>query len=106
MLFWRQFLETFFEQEVTGFEGEVGGIGAGCGYWGEGAAVEGAGAVFGERPAMDGSSVALVLGEAVVGVLEVEIAEEVVAVDLGDDRGGGDGEGEGIAIEELGLGER
>jgi len=53
---------------------------------------------------MNGSGVALVRGEAVLRVLEVEFAAEGVAVDFGDDGGGGDGEAECVAVDELGLG--
>jgi len=57
----------------------------------------------GEGSAVFGSGVALVRGEAVAGVGGVELAHEAVAMDLGDDGRGGDGEGEGVAVEEAGL---
>ena len=53
---------------------------------------------------MFGRGVALVGGEAVLGVEEVEVAHEGVAMDFGDDGSGGDGEAEGVAVEEAGLG--
>ncbi len=99
---WHQFGDQVFgglvpEHLIEGllFDFGVGveaGIGGGDG--GEGAAVERAGAVFGEGAAVLGGCVAFVGGESVDGVQEVELAHEGVAVDLGDDGGGGDGEGE------------
>jgi len=65
--------------------------------------VQRAGAVLGERTTMFGCSVAFVVCEAVVGVLEIELAAEAVAMDLCDDRGGGDGEAERVTVVELGL---
>ena len=53
---------------------------------------------------MLGGGVALVGGEAVLGMEEVEVAHEGVAMDFGDDGSGGDGEAEGVAVEEAGLG--
>ena len=69
----------------------------------EAAAVERAGAVLLEGLAVLGRGVALVAGEAVLRELLVELAAERVAVDLGDDGGGGDGEAERVAVEEPGL---
>ena len=60
--------------------------------------------MLGEGSAVLGRGVALVRGEAVLGVEEVEVAHEGVAVNFGDDGGGGDGEAEGVAVEEAGLG--
>jgi hypothetical protein len=60
--------------------------------------------VVGEGSAVLGGGIALVGGEAVLGVEEVEVSHEGVAVDFGDDGGGGDGEGERVAVEEAGLG--
>lgn len=65
--------------------------------------MEGAGAVLSEGSAVLGSGVAFVRGKTVLRELCVELAEEVVAVDLGDDRGGGDGEAERVAVIQLGL---
>ena len=47
--------------------------------------------------------VALVRGEAIAGLRGVEPREEAVAVDLGDDGCGGDGERERVAVDEAGL---
>ena len=66
--------------------------------------MEGARAVEGEGSAVLGCGVTLVGGEAVLGMEVVEVAHEGVAVDFGDDGGGGDGEREGVAVEQAGLG--
>ncbi len=60
-------------------------------------------AVLLQRPAMFGGSVALVLGESVLRVPAVELTHQAIAVDLGDDRSGGDRQAERIAVEQLGL---
>ena len=94
----------FFEEEVAGFdEGVEGGVGVGGGYGGECLAMQRAGAVLAEGLAVLGCGVAFVRGETVLRVEEVELAHEGVAINLGDDRGGGDGEREGVAIVEAGL---
>ena len=91
--------ERIVEEEAGGLRlaGEEGADGR------EGAAVERAGAEFAEGAAMLGRGVALVRGEAVAGVDGVELAHQAVAVDLGDDGGGGDGERERVAVEEACL---
>ena len=70
---------------------------------GEGEAVEGGGAEGDEGAEVLRGGVPLVRGEAVAGMRGVERADEAVAVDLGDNGGGGDGEGERVAVDELGL---
>jgi len=74
--------------------------GDGC----EGAAVERCGAEFGEGAEVAWGSVTHVTGEAVGGEAGVEGGDEGIAVDLGDDAGGGDGEREGVAVDKAGLG--
>jgi hypothetical protein len=54
--------------------------------------VERGGAEQVEGAAVLGGGVSLVRGQSVVGVLGIERAHEAVAVDLGNDRCGGDGE--------------
>ncbi len=49
---------------------------------------------------MRGAAVALVAGEAVAGVNAVEGDHDPVAHHLGDHRGGGDGEGTGVALDQ------
>ena len=48
-------------------------------------------------------AVAFVAGEAVLRELGVELAHEAVAIDLGDDGGGGDGDGKRVAVDDTGL---
>jgi hypothetical protein len=45
-----------------------------------------------------------VLGEAVAGKLEVQLDEQAVAVDFGQDTGGGDGEADCVAVDDGLLG--
>ena len=66
--------------------------------------MEWAGAVFDEGAAVFGCGIAFVRSETVLGVEHVEFAHEGVTMDLGDDRGGGDGERERVAVEDAGLG--
>ncbi len=88
-----------------GFCGDFeGGVGVGGGYGGEGLAMECAGSMLGESLSVLGGGIALVGGEAVLGVEQVELAHEGIAVDFGDDGGGRDGEREGVAVIEAGLG--
>ena len=47
---------------------------------------------------MLGAAVALVAGQAVAGELAVELDQQAVAVDFGEDAGGGDGEAAGVAL--------
>ena len=49
-------------------------------------------------------AVALVAGESVAGKLAVELDQQAVAIDLGDDTGGGDGEAGGVAVDDGLLG--
>src|ERR1019366_2661194 len=81
-----------------GFAGDEGADGR------EGAAVERAGAEGDERAAMLGRSVTLVRGEAVAGMDYVEFAHQAIAMHFGDHRSGGYGKGEGVTVEEAGLG--
>jgi len=57
-----------------------------------------------ERLAMRLRAVAHVAGPGVAGVGGVEIHHDAVAGDLGDDRGGGDGEGAAVALDNCGGG--
>jgi hypothetical protein len=66
-------------------------------------AVERGGAVLAEGAEVDRGAVAFVGGKAVVGVPVVEARDEGVAVNLGEDAGGGDGERERIAVDEASL---
>ena len=66
--------------------------------------MEGGGAEGDEGAEMLRGGVSLVRGEAVAGMRGVERREEAVAVNLGDDGGGGDGERERVAVDEAGLG--
>ena len=65
--------------------------------------MEGGGAEGDEGAEVLRGGVSLVRGEAVAGMRGVERREEAVAVDLGDDGGGGDGERERVAVDEAGL---
>ena len=51
-----------------------------------------------------GRGIAFMGGEAVLGMEEVEVAQERVAVNFCDDGRRGNGEGESVAVEEAGLG--
>ncbi len=66
--------------------------------------MEGAGAVLAEGAAVLWRGVALMGGEPVLRVESVQLAHERIAVNFGNDGGGGDGEGERVAVEEPGLG--
>ena len=67
-------------------------------------AVEGGRTVFAESLEVGGGAVALVLGKTILGILRVEFAHEAVTRDFGEDAGGGDGEGESIAVNDALLG--
>lgn len=98
----------FARRLAVSFELCAGGCGekeAGTGFdGGKGEAVEWGWAEDSEGAAVLGGGVSLVRGEAVAGMLGIERAEEAVAMDLGDDGGGGYGQGERVAMDELGLG--
>ncbi len=61
------------------------------------------GAVLFESGEMHRRAVALVRGETVFGKLFVQFAHALVAVDLGDDGSGGDGDGQRVAVDDGGL---
>src|ERR1035441_6500938 len=96
------------ESSTSGFVkeqlGDFGFAGDERADWCEGAAVQGAGTQFAQLLAMLWRAVALVRGQAVAGVLRVQFAHQAVAVDLGDDGGGSDGERERVAVKEARLG--
>ncbi len=71
----------------------------------EAQAVERGGAEFFEGGVMFGRGIAFVRGEAVLGEDGVPGAHAGVAVDLGDDGGGGDGVAAGVAFDEGALGD-
>ena len=62
--------------------------------------MDGTGALAGEGVQVLGGAVAFVTAEAVVGVEVVEGEHHAVAGDFGDDGGGGDGKGEGVAVDD------
>ena len=78
--------------------------GTGTGFDGsEGETVERGGAKQIECAEVLGGGVSFVRGEAVAGVVAVELAQETVAMDLGDNGCCGYREGERVAVYELGL---
>jgi len=72
----------------------------------EASAVNGAGAVLFEGGEMLFGAVAFMLGEAIERVLLVQGQHHAVAGNFGDDGGGGDGEAEGIALDDRTLRQR